>query len=163
MGRGRKNRLIQERIHDPYYEEKKYPEGGICPGCRAIYKDGRWVWPAETEKQLAPGVEEYLCPACRRIRDKYPAGVVTLSGTYLREHKEEILNLIDNIVEEQKERSPLKRLINAEEQEGRLVLNFTDDHLARRVGEAVGRAHKGNLEIKYLEEGKFLTIFWHRD
>jgi len=31
MGRGRKNRLIQERIHDPYYEEKKYPEGGILP------------------------------------------------------------------------------------------------------------------------------------
>lgn len=159
----RKDKLIQERIHDPYYEGEKYPDGVICSGCQAIYKEGRWVWPTEEEKKKKMSSEETLCPACRRVRDKYPAGMVMLSGTYLANHKEEILNLANNIIEEEKARSPLKRLINIEEEDGRLVLNFTDDHLARRVGEAVGRAHKGEIEIKYQEEARFVKVFWHRD
>ena len=159
----RKDRLIQERIHDPYYEDKKYPDGIVCPGCGAVYEDGRWVWPSGAEKGINPEAEEYLCPACRRIRDKYPAGVVILSGGYLKRHKEEILNLVNNVIEEEKERSPLKRLINMEEADEKLVLNFTDDHLARKVGEAVGRAHKGGLEVKYLDQAKFVNVSWHRD
>ncbi|HDD35662.1 MAG TPA: ATPase, partial [Candidatus Desulfofervidus auxilii] len=137
----RKDRLIQERIHDPYYEEKKYPDGVVCPNCKAIYKDGRWVWPEKGEK-LADK-DELLCPACRRIRDRYPAGAVVLSGNYFKNHKEEILNLINNIIDEEAARSPLKKLINIEEKEESLVFNFTSDSLARRVGESVARAHKG--------------------
>ena len=156
----RKDRLIQEKIHDPYYEGKKYPEGTVCAGCGAIYKEGRWVWPEDGKKHKAE--EETLCPACRRIRDKYPAGVVYLSGGYLSTHKEEIINLVKNIIEKESERSPLKRLINIEEKDGEIILNFTDDHLARKVGEAVGRAHKGELELKYTEGDKFVTIFWRR-
>ncbi|MCD6319810.1 MAG: ATPase [Candidatus Desulfofervidaceae bacterium] len=163
MRRERKNRLIQEKIHDPYYEDKKYPEGVICSACGAIYKDGRWIWPTEEEKKKGLSGEKILCPACRRVRDNYPAGIVVLSGTYLAEHKEEILNLANNIIEEEKKRSPLKRLINIEEEDGKLIFNFTDDHLARRVGEAVGRAHKGKLEIKYSEGAKFASVSWHRD
>ncbi|MDL1955800.1 MAG: 60S ribosomal export protein NMD3 [Candidatus Desulfofervidus auxilii] len=158
----RKDRLIQEKIHDPYYEEKKYPDGVVCPNCQAIYRDGRWVWPEKGEK-IPPNSDEYLCPACRRIRDKYPAGVVVFSGSYFEEHREEILNLVNNIIEEEIERSPVKKLINTEETEEGLVFNFTDDSLARRVGEAVARAHKGELEMKYLEGAKFIYVAWQRE
>jgi len=159
----RKDKLIQEKIHDPYYEGRKYPDGVICSHCQATYKEGRWVWPTEEEKKRGIGGEGTLCPACRRIRDKYPAGVVILSGDYLKEHKEEIVNLANNIIDEESQRSPLKRFINMEEENGKLVLYFTDDHLARRVGEAVGRAHKGELEIKYSEGAKFASISWRRE
>jgi hypothetical protein len=35
-----------------------------------------------------------VCPACKRINDDYPAGVIQLSGSFFGQHKEEILNLI---------------------------------------------------------------------
>ncbi len=158
----RMNKLIQERIHDPYYEDKKYPEGTVCPGCGAICEEGRWVWPEDKSKK-SNSEEEILCPACKRIRDKYPAGIVSLSGSYLWSHKEEILNLVNNIIEEERKRSPLKRLINIEERDGAIVLSFTNDKLARRVGESIYRAHKGEIDIKYPEEEKFVSVFWHRD
>jgi hypothetical protein len=158
----RKNRLIQEKVHDPYYENKKYPDGVVCPSCQAVYKDGRWVWVAQLKGNIQ-NIDENLCPACRRIRDKYPAGIVTLSGSYLADHKEEILNLVNNIIEEESERSPLKKLIDMEQRKEAIIIRLTDDHLARRLGEAVGRAHKGELNIKYLQKDKFLNIFWHRD
>ncbi len=158
----RKDRLIQEKIHDPYYEGRKYPDGMICPVCQAIYLDGRWVWPTEKKKAEISG-DEYICPACRRILNRYPAGIVFLTGKYLTTHKEEILNLINNLIEEESEKSPLKRLINIEEDNEGITINLTDDHLARRIGEAIGRACKGDLEIKYTENARFLRIYWHRD
>ncbi len=158
----RKDRLIQEKIHDPYYEGRKYPDGVICPMCQAIYLDGRWVWKAEKRRVDISG-EEYICPACRRILDRYPAGIVFLTGKYLTIRREEILNLINNLIEEESGRSPLKRLINIEEDSKGITINLTDDHLARRIGEAIGRAYKGNLEIKYKEDARFVRIYWHRD
>lgn len=155
----RKDKLIKERGHDPYEEGRKYPEGTYCPECKAVYHDGRWVWP---EGDLPSG-EPHLCPACRRIRDDYPAGELILSGSYLPEHREEIINLIKNITTEEERRSPLKRIMAMEESDNAMRITFTDDHLARRVGEALHRAHKGDLEIKYSEESRFLRVFWHRE
>jgi len=162
MAISRKDKLIQEKIHDPYYEAKKYPDGVVCPICHAIYLDGRWVWPTE-EKKVELSGDEYICPACRRTLNKYPAGVVFLTGNYLTTHKEEILNIINNLIEEESQRSPLKRVINMEEDKKGITINLTDDHLARRIGEAIGRACKGELELKYTEDARFIRVYWHRD
>jgi len=89
--------------------------------------------------------------------------VVFLTGNYLTTHKEEILNIINNLIEEESQRSPLKRVINMEEDEKGITINLTDDHLARRIGEAIGRACKGELELKYTEDARFIRVYWHRD
>lgn len=156
----RKDRLLKESFHDPYYEGKKYPEGTLCPDCKAVYTNGRWKWPL---KETQAGSEEHLCPACRRIRDNYPAGELLLSGSYFREHKEEILNLIQNIVDEEKTRSPLKRIIAVGENQDGIRLTFTDDHLTRRLGEALYRAHKGTLELNYSQGDRYIRVVWKRD
>ena len=153
------DRNIKQKGHDPYIEGRKYPEGIQCPECHAVYLGGRWVWP---EKSVTSG-EPYLCSACRRIRDDFPAGVVYIAGSYLKRHRKEIENLIQKIVKEAKERSPLKRIIDIRKEKDGLCVRLTDDHLARHIGDAIHRAYKGDLQVKYSDEEKFVRLYWHRD
>lgn len=155
----RLDRNIKQKEHDPYDEGRKYSEGTYCPECNAVYQGGRWKWPKKNNKTGEP----LLCSACRRIRDRFPAGRVCLSGSYLKRHRTEIMNLIDNIVEQGKTRSPLKRVIDFTEENQEVCVSLTDNHLARHIGDALYKAYKGDLKVKYSEEEKFVRLFWHRD
>ncbi|MBN1635347.1 MAG: ATP-binding protein [Deltaproteobacteria bacterium] len=155
----RNDRNIKEKRHDPYDVGRKYSEGTYCPQCQANYWGGRWVWPEKTHSKTTI----CLCPACRRKRDDFPAGEVYLSGTYLSRHRTEILNLIRNIIDEGRERTPLKRLITLKRDRDNLCIRLTDNHLARHIGDALYKAYKGELQLKYSDEEKFVRLYWHRD
>ena len=110
-----------------------------------------------------PGGAPYICPACRRIADKQPAGILTLSGTSLESHKTEILNLVRHKEEAEKADHALNRIIGIEERDGVVVITTTDIHLPRRIGEALKRAFHGRLELHYEEDGYFLRATWRGD
>lgn len=156
---GRHDRLIKERIHDPYMTRSKPKEPSLCPQCGVVFDQGRWQWqPSPPE-----GANEELCPACQRIRDKVPAGFLTLSGEFFQQHRDEIMHLVHNQVEEQKAQHPMKRLMAVEDQEdGSTVISFTEMHLPQSVGEAIERAYKGELNIHYVEEGSIVRAYWQR-
>ncbi len=155
----RKDRFIKERNHDPYEQDRKYSEQTFCPQCHATYVGGRWVWGREGQ----PAGDTQLCPACRRQEDKYPAGEVNITGTYIKGHRDEILNLIQNIADEQQQRSPLKRIIEIREDEDGLCVFLTDNHLARRIGNSMYRAYRGDLKLQYTQEAQYVRLYWHRD
>lgn len=155
----RLDRIIQPKTYDPYDEGRKYSEGMYCPNCRALYQQGRWKWPRKGDALREP----HLCSACRRIRDRFPAGEVIVSGQYLNDHKDEVINLIHNVIKEEGNRSPLKRVIDISEEDGVLSVRLTDDHLARHIGDALHKACKGDLDVKYSEGERFVRLYWHRD
>ncbi len=155
----RLDRVIQPKRCDPYDMGRKYSEGMYCPECQALYRHGRWQWPQEGDVQGEP----HLCSACRRIRERFPAGEILITGQYLSRHMREIVNLIQNIVRDEKQRSPLKRVIDFTQDNGALRVSFTDDHLARRIGEAIRKAYKGDLDVKYSEGERFVRLYWSRD
>ena len=155
----RLDRNIKQKEHDPYGEARKYSAGTYCPECHAIYQGGRWKW---SKKKNMTG-EPLLCSACKRIRDRFPAGQVYLSGNYLMEHKTEIMNLVGNIIEQEKARSPLKRVIDFTEENQVVSVSLTDNHLARHIGDALYKAYRGDLAVKYSGEEKFVRMYWHRD
>lgn len=158
--RGRGDRLLKEEIHDPYMARSKPKEPTRCPSCGAVFHKGRWQWTEESAEQA----HELMCPACERIRDDMPAGILTLSGTFLEKHRDEILKLIHNKVEEEKAEHPMKRLMGVEEnQKDELIAKFTDLHLPRGTGEAIQRAYDGELEIQYTKESNLVRVYWNRD
>lgn len=159
-GHGRGNRLLKEEVHDPYMARSKPKEPAVCSECGAVFHKGRWQWAA-----LPAGeVNEFMCPACERIRDNMPAGILTLSGSFLGKHRDEILKLIHNKVEEEKAEHPMKRLMGIEDgSEGELIVRFTDLHLPRGTGEAIERAYDGELEIQYTKESNLVRVYWNRD
>lgn len=83
-----------------------------------------------------------VCPACRRINDDYPAGIVELSGSFFAGHKEEILNLLKNEEVLEKKEHPMERIIKILEEDKGTVVSTTGIHLARRLGDAVNRAYQ---------------------
>jgi len=153
----RQDRLIRERVHDTYKSKSKLPEPTVCPDCGAVYHQGRWTWLAKPARAY-----EAICSACHRLRDKYPAGYVTLGGAFLQDHKEEILNLVRREEAKAKAEHPLQRIMGIEEQGDEVVITTADIHLARGIGEAVHRACHGELEFHYIEEGNILRMRWKR-
>ncbi len=155
----RKDRLIQEYIHDPYFTKQKYPDPSICKRCGVVFHDGIFEWIEPPPRNAA----EMVCPACRRIEDKYEGGIVNLEGEFLVSHKDEILNLIRNVEEEEMKYRPLERIISIDDNGKSLTIKTTYEHLARRIGEAVHRAYKGDLKIQYPEGTKYVRVWWKRD
>lgn len=154
----RRDKLIQERVHDTYKTKGKLPEPTVCPECGAVYHKGRWQWLPKPDK-----AHEQLCPACHRVRDEFPAGYVTLGGGFFAQHREEILRLVRNYVEREKAEHPLERIIAIADHDDGVMVTTTDIHLARGIGEAVEHAYQGELEFHYNEGEHLLRVHWQRE
>ena len=154
----RKDRLIKEYIHDPYFTKEKYKEPSVCEKCGVVFTEGIFQW----MDKVPPNAHKIVCPACRRIEDKYEGGVVYLKGEFLQKHKDEILNLIKNVEEEEVAYRPLERIIEIKDNGEEIEITTTYEHLARRLGEAVHRAYKGKLKLEYPGGQKYVRVFWER-
>lgn len=153
----RRDQLRVERVHDTYQLTKKPAEPSVCKKCGVIYRAGRWEWGVAPEK-----AHELLCPACARIRDHYPAGFVRVGGEYFASHRDEILRLVRHHEDKEKAEHPLARMMAIEEEEGGVLITTTDIHLARDIGEAIHKAHAGELAYHYNEGERRLQVMWRR-
>lgn len=156
--KGRQDKLIKERDHDPYKSKAKPPEPTVCPECRAVFKDGRWQWLEELPEKS----HRELCPACQRIRDRVPAGILTLSGEFFETHQDEIMALIHNKVEAENKMHPMKRMMQTERDGEETVITFTDNHLPRGVGSSIESAYQGELDIQYPQQAEIIRVSWKR-
>jgi len=148
-----------DHIIDTYKLRQKLADPARCPRCGAIYSAGRWHWMT----QAPASAHEEICTACHRIADEFPAGIVTLKGAFIREHKTEMLNLARNLETAEKATHPLNRIMTIDEQDPDvLVITTTDIHLPRRIGEAVERAFHGELKVHYDENNYFVRVDWQR-
>lgn len=157
MGAHRTDRLLRELVHDPYKSKRKLAEPSVCRDCGVVYLDGRW-----TSKPAPDDAQQTTCPACRRTQDQVPAGFLTLSGEFLAQHRDEITGLIHNIEARERAVHPLKRIMGLEDDEGKLVVTFTDPHLARTVGDAIGHAYGGEVDFDYQKDEYLLRVNWSR-
>lgn len=153
----RRDRQIEEVGHDPYHARSKVREPAVCPQCGLVFHAGRWQ---RLVRQAA--ANEHLCPACHRIKDGLPAGIITLEGAFAAENATEILNLVRN--EETREASdhPLQRIMAVTREDGKTVITTTDIHLARRIGDAVVHAFHGKLNLKYSPDEYQVRAHWSR-
>ncbi len=156
---GRLDRLVKEKRHDPYQAREKFPEPTVCTDCGAVFTGGRWVWMEDKPEKA----NKALCPACRRIREKMPAGIIELSGRFLKSHGEEILNLVRNEEKAEKAAHPLERIMEIKEDGGTIEITTTGIHLAKRIGEAIRRSYQGEYQLEYGDGEKNVNITWHRD
>jgi len=144
-----------DHLIDPYKRTKKLSEPTVCPQCGAVYHAGRWHW-AERPKDA----HETLCQACLRINDHYPAGVVTLTGALTAQQRTEIVNLARHQEEAEKADHPLNRILSIVENPGEIVINTTEIHLPRRIGEAIERAFHGTLQVHFDQNAYFVRVNW---
>ncbi len=154
-----------DRERDPYIPRKAAQSVGACTECHAIRSSKRWYL---DEKEYAALVRKggavlERCPACRKISDGYPAGMVVLRGRFLRDHRDEILNLVRNEEKRARGFNPMERIMSVKEEEGSTEIATTDEKLAQRIGREVRKACGGEVEYKWSEDCKLLRVNWTRE
>ncbi len=155
---GRKDRMIKEKLHNVYREGDKSLPPTRCPKCGVLFLDGRWLWD-DSSQEIA---NQAVCPACRRIKEQFPAGYIELKGEFFVEHRSEVLNLVSNIEKREKEERPLERIIAIKDGVGQVDVTTTGIHIARRIGEAVAKAYSGDLSFQYADGEKQIRVYWQR-
>ena len=144
---------------DPLERPDKGREPIVCPQCGAVLHRGRWQWAKRPDHAT-----EELCEACRRIKDDYPAGIVTLTSPVVAEHGDEIVGLARNQEDAEKTDHPLNRIMAIDRSKrDRIVITTTDIHLPRRIARAVVKAFHGKSTEHYEKDGDFVRIEWQRE
>jgi NMD protein affecting ribosome stability and mRNA decay len=157
-------RKSMDTAGDPYLQKMGNSEMAVCKKCRAIYHNKRWYLDDELYQKKASlkETERILCPACLKIKDKFPGGVVTLSGEFLHKHKEEILNLIRNEEERAMGFNPLERIMEVSKIKKGMEITTTNEKLAQRIARSLERAYQGSVEYKWSSGTKLLRAEWER-
>ena len=153
----RSQRVFDDQRVDPYQARGKYQEPTVCADCGAVFRRGRWVLGAAPD-----GAHRDRCPACRRIRDKLPAGSLTLEGAFYAAHREEVLHLVRHEAESERSEHPMNRIMELEEHPDRAVVTTTDIHTPHRIGNALERAYQGELDTRYGDDEYSIRVTWRR-
>jgi hypothetical protein len=141
----------EDHILDPHQRQQKLDDDTAWPQCAAVYHKGRWHWGQN------PRTAPRLCvrPAGASMTSFRPASsnCVVPSGV-------SIVRLVCHQEEAGKREHPLNRIITIEEDAEGIVINTTDIHLPRRIGEAVQRAFHGSLNEDFDQGGYFVRVNW---
>lgn len=149
-------RNTKPKNHDTYARRRKSPNAVVCTRCAVVFHAGRWTWgePPETT------VESGLCPACERMRDRYPAGTLRLPREFLV-HRDEVLGLVRNAEAAEKPEHPLERLMEIrDEPDGGLTVTTTGIHLARVIASRLERRFHRKGETRYGEAEHSVRFEW---
>jgi len=153
-GRRIAGRAQRDGVLDPYLSLNKPPGPALCPRCGVHFEKGRWQ-----RGPVPEGAPAHLCPACHRIEDNLPGGVLTLHEVPQR-LRAQIIGLIRNEEAAENVEHPLNRVMAVDHVEDGFVVRTTDIHLPRRIGEALKRAYGGTLEMHFDDDGYFARVNW---
>ena len=90
-------------------------------------------------------------------------GVINISGKFLLDHEDEVVNLIKHQAEMAAQKNPDHRLTRLDKVDGSIVAGFSDHNLTLHIGKALSRAYKGEHNFKFLKGEKFVEVDWKRD
>ena len=165
------NVTISKRV-DHEAGRHRGPRGGSepakCDVCGAVYSDRRWTL-AGTPKKSGKHKHWHpqtitICPACMKKREGIAAGFVYVSGEFLPSHRDEIEHLLAEEAARAAVDNPLARIMKLEtEENGRLVVSTTTEHLAQRLGHALEKAFQGEVRYDFSHENKLARVYWRRD
>lgn len=149
---------LMNKLENFISEDEQVAESSVCQDCGAVYKNGAWQWIVRPPDDAVT----VTCAACRRIRDKDPAGIVTVQGKFSREHGDELLSFIRSVEHEKKAASPLQRIMSIDKRAEKLSIATTDMQLARNIGKALHNQYKGNLDFNFHKGEPVLHVLWQR-
>ena len=155
-------RKAMDTATDPYLNRQSPRENSVCRQCGAVFHNKRWYTSEQARPQAGKGGIDVLCPACQKIKDRFVGGVVTLTGRFLAEHRDEILKLIYNKEERSKQYNPLGRIISIHDMKDRIEITTTTDKLAQRIGQVLNKTYQGKVTYKWSDDVKLARVQWSR-
>lgn len=133
----------------------KSADGIRCRTCGLVQLRGTWSHADES----APPAGRTLCPACTRVRDHYPAGVVTIPAG-LDPSTGELMRLVRNLETSEREEHPLERVMEIKSENGALVVTTTGVHLARHIAHKLAKRFHAKPRIRYADAEELVHVDW---
>lgn len=164
-GRGRKYGTSYKKkiVTTDAYLMKGGQGVSVCEGCQAVYRNKRWYTGPEVMK-AGTMTMKVVCPACLKIRDNFPGGIVTLAGSYVLPHKREIIKLVKNEEDRARGFNPLERVMSIKENgRGSIIISTTNEKLAQRLGRAIKKAFHGDVKYHWSHDNKLVRVDWERE
>jgi hypothetical protein len=147
---------------DPYLPVKGLGETIVCKQCGAVYRHKRWTLNGVKIASAGHSARWVICPGCRKVRDRFGSGTVTLHGPFWKSHRIEILNLIRHQEVRARAVNPLQRIMGMREEGPSMVLETTSERLAQRIGRELERAYHGRTLYRWSRDNKFVRVDWER-
>jgi hypothetical protein len=150
---------------DPYAVRGAQPGPAVCKECHAIYEKKRWRFdePAYEKLISQKRTKAVICPACVKVHDRYPDGVLTLQWPGLPEHRRDVLGLLHKEAARAQEVNPLERIMKIEDDGKELRVFTTNTKLAQRMGREMERAFKGKTSYHWAHRDKLVRVYWERE
>lgn len=142
------------------------PKGtAICGGCGAVYERKRWFENAARSRglRLELGTEVTMCPACVRSKAKLPEGILTVTGSFVREHHDEILHTIVAAAKRERARDTLCRLMDVKSSPDGIVVHTANERLVRKLGHVLHSAFHGDVSFVFSHGDRLTRVRWSRD
>lgn len=144
---------------DTYLPKLSPKEVIQCSGCGAFYHRRHWMLAAPAEFKLPVHVHPSFCPACKKIKQGYPSGELSLKGIDTAE-RQEILRILRNEEEQARTKNPLEMIMSLQKTGEHWRVETTTEKLAQRLGRSVKKARGGKLLYKWGHNNKFVRVVW---
>jgi NMD protein affecting ribosome stability and mRNA decay len=137
----------------------------VCASCGAVYERKRWFADPVRSHELKhdPQTEITKCPACVRTKADYPEGILTISGSFLEKHHDEILHTIVAEAKRERARDTLCRIMGIQSSPDGVVVKTTNERLVRKLGHVLHSAFHGDLSFVFSHGVRLTRVRWHRD
>jgi NMD protein affecting ribosome stability and mRNA decay len=153
----------KEQTRTDPYTMVRAPKGPVaCPRCRAVFLKKRWTFDEAAFAKLEAADEAHflLCPACLKIRDEYPEGLLTVRWEGLADHETDVMGLLRNIERRALSLNPLERIIKLIKRRGEVEVQTTNETLAQRMGRELVRAFHGTVTYRWGHKEKLARVEW---
>lgn len=142
------------------YQEKEGLKGAAHCACGAVFQGKRWQ--SGNGGTIPRDGRRLVCPACRRIADHVPAGIISLRGEFLAAHETEIGNLIRNTEQAAVQKNPLGRVMETVREKGGITITTTDGKLAQKIGRDIFKSYGGELNFLWSQAEDLVRVAWSR-
>jgi len=102
--------------------------------------------------------EDFMAP-----KHEEEGGIIRISGNFLLDHEDEILNLIKHEGKMAEQRNPEHKVNKIEKANGGINVELSTHNLALHIGKRLEHAYKGKHTYKFLKEEKYVEVLWRRD
>lgn len=158
-------RRIAPRQSDPYAGLRTISGPACCGVCHAVFDKKHWRFDQTAYEDLMAAKRPKLttCPACSKIRDRYPEGVLALRWPGLAEHRRDVVGLLKKEEARAKKVNPLQRIMRIEENDDEWRVFTTNTKLAQRLGRELARAYHGATHYHWAHHDKLVRVVWERE
>jgi hypothetical protein len=90
-------------------------------------------------------------------------GIIRISGKFLLDHEDEIVNLVKHEGQLAEQKNPHQKVNKIEKVNGGITVELSHHNLALHIGKRLEHAYKGKHEFKFLKGEKYVEVLWQRD